>query len=170
MDEIKNKHHKIFCSTSLVNSREYTEFWNSLKNGNKQEGKMLRFDKDDNKIWLEATYFPVKKNNKVIEIIKIATDITASYEENASKEAVLSALNHSMAVIEFDTEGYILNANKNFLNATKYSLHEIVGNHHEIFCYENFYRENPDFWGKLSKGEYKTGRFERKDKNGKHSI
>lgn len=166
IQEIKNKHHKIFCSQELVNSNTYTNFWDSLRNGEKQKGKMLRFDKNGNKVWIEATYFPVVKKNKVIEVIKIATDVTKTHEENTSKEAILSAINNSMAIIEFDINGYILNANKNFLSATKYSLREVVGKHHKIFCYERFYEDNPSFWKQLSKGQYIKDRFERRDKYG----
>ena len=165
-NEIKNKHHRIFCEQSLIRSETYTRFWESLRSGVKQEGKMLRLDKFGNKVWIEAVYFPVIKNGKVFEIIKIATDITKTHEENASKEAILSAINNSMAVIEFDTEGYILNANDNFLKATKYSLKEVVGKHHKIFCYDRFYEENPDFWYHLANGQYVKDRFERKDKYG----
>lgn len=166
LSEVVNKHHRIFCSSSLVNSSEYQNFWNELNKGKKQQGKMLRFDKYGNKVWIEATYFPVIRNNKVVEVIKIATDITKSHEESLSKEAILTAINNSMAVIEFDTQGYILNANNNFLKATKYSLKEIIGKHHKIFCYDRFYEDNPGFWHKLSNGEYIKDRFERKDKYG----
>jgi len=71
-----------------------------------------------------------------------------------------------MAVIEFDTQGYILNANENFLKTTKYSIKEVVGKHHEIFCYESFYIQYPNFWENLSQGQYMKDRFERKDKYG----
>lgn len=166
ISEIKNKHHRIFCEQSLIHSETYTRFWESLKNGIKQEGKMLRIDKIGNKVWIEATYFPVIKKGKVLEIIKIPTDITKTHEDNTSKEAILTAINNSMAVIEFNIDGYILNANNNFLKATKYSLKEIIGKHHKIFCYDRFYEDNLGFWHKLSNGEYIKDRFERKDKYG----
>jgi methyl-accepting chemotaxis protein len=47
-----------------------------------------------------------------------------------------------------------------------YQLPAIIGKHHRIFCYDNFYRENPDFWQKISKGQHFVGRFERKTASG----
>lgn len=39
-----------------------------------------------------------------------------------------------MAVIEFTTDGVILEANQNFLTTMKYSLSEIKGKYHSMFC------------------------------------
>ena len=47
--------------------------------------------------------------------------------------ARLAALDRSQAVIEFDLDGRVLNANDNFLAVTGYSLAEIKGQHHRMF-------------------------------------
>lgn len=68
-----------------------------------------------------------------------------------------------MAVIEFTENGIILDANENFLAVMKYSLDDIRGKHHRIFCDAEFLASNPDFWKRLAKGERFTGRFTRQD-------
>lgn len=98
--------------------------------------------------------------------MKIAADITDNQNETLAKESVLTALNRSLATIEFDPKGNIINANENFLNTIGYSLNEIVGKHHKMFCDESFYHENPSFWDDLGRGEFKTGRFPRKNRHG----
>ena len=45
----------------------------------------------------------------------------------------LEAINRWQAVIEFSTDGTILDANRNFLAAMGYELDEIVGHHHRMF-------------------------------------
>ena len=47
-----------------------------------------------------------------------------------------------------------------------YSLSDITGKHHKLFCEQSFYDENPSFWRELGKGEFKTGRFKRVSKHG----
>ncbi|WDU63370.1 methyl-accepting chemotaxis protein [Pseudomonas poae] len=50
-----------------------------------------------------------------------------------------------------------------------YSLDEIVGQHHSLFCHRSEV-ESPGykaFWGSLNRGEYHSHRFERKNKYGK---
>ncbi|EAL3938878.1 PAS domain S-box protein [Campylobacter lari] len=50
----------------------------------------------------------------------------------------IDTANHSMAIIEFNPYGEILNANENFTQTMGYSLSEIKGKHHSMFCEEKF--------------------------------
>ncbi|GAA6154158.1 methyl-accepting chemotaxis protein [Pseudoteredinibacter isoporae] len=88
--------------------------------------------------------------------------------ELGESKAILSALEHSMAVIEFDTNGHILKANDNFLSTAGYSFSEIKGKHHEIFCAPDYARsdEYKQFWNTLRSGQVVSGQFDRVNKNG----
>ena len=84
------------------------------------------------------------------------------------EQARLSAVHSSFAIISFQPNGTIINANKNFLDALGYSLNEIVGNHHKIFC-DNVYtntREYTEFWNDLANGVTQTDEFKRIKKDG----
>ncbi|MHC4819276.1 MAG: PAS domain S-box protein, partial [Planctomycetota bacterium] len=48
--------------------------------------------------------------------------------------AIYQALDRVQAIIEFDLDGTVVSANENFLSIFGYSLDEIVGKHHRIFC------------------------------------
>lgn len=69
--------------------------------------------------------------------------------------------------IKFTPDGKILEANDNFLTTTGYAKNEILHQHHKMFCFDDFYRDNPEFWKRLARGESFSGQFERKDKSGK---
>lgn len=167
LSEIQGKHHRIFCDTDYVRSSEYHHFWQTLASGESVTGIFERFSKQHQRFYLSATYFPVcDDKGEVYKVIKIASDITARHQELEQKEAVITALDRSMAVIEFTTDGKIITANSNFLTHMSYALSDIVDQHHRIFCYDSFYRENPDFWQKISKGQHFVGRFERKTASG----
>lgn len=43
-----------------------------------------------------------------------------------------------MAIIEFEPNGTIIEANDNFLNAMNYSLEDIQGKHHRIFASDEY--------------------------------
>jgi methyl-accepting chemotaxis protein len=78
------------------------------------------------------------------------------------------AISRSQAVIEFTTEGIIIAANKNFLDAMGYSLLEVQGKHHSIFVTPE-YAASPEykaFWAKLGRGEFEAGEFHRIAKDG----
>lgn len=84
-------------------------------------------------------------------------------------EAKLAALDKSQAVIEFDTNGTILTANKNFLDAVGYQLSDIQGKHHSIFVTETdrnstAYRQ---FWEDLARGEFQSAQYKRVGNRGR---
>ncbi|MFM2479726.1 methyl-accepting chemotaxis protein [Celerinatantimonas sp. MCCC 1A17872] len=166
-DEVIGKHHRIFCEPDYVKSSEYAHFWTDLANGQANKGTFLRFKKSGNPVYVEASYFPVKDTNgKVKEIVKIASDVTDQVESLHALQAVFTALQRSLAVIEFKPDGTILTANQNFLNVVGYKLEEIQGQHHKMFCFDGFYKKNPNFWETLSRGDHFSGRFKRKDSMG----
>ncbi|MCG7588087.1 PAS domain-containing methyl-accepting chemotaxis protein [Photobacterium sp. OFAV2-7] len=165
-DEVIGRHHSVMCLQSYANSSEYENFWKQLRQGQVQKGTFERKNKAGETLWLEATYFPIKANGQVIKIMKIASDVTASTIESLNKESVLTALNRSLATIEFDPKGNILTANDNFLSTVGYPISQIAGKHHRIFCDESFYSENPSFWQDLESGQFKSGRFLRRNSHG----
>jgi methyl-accepting chemotaxis protein len=80
-----------------------------------------------------------------------------------------SALNRSMAMVQFSLTGEVLCANESFVQAMGYSLAEIEGKHHRIFCLEEDAASAHyiEFWKSLNKGVFNAGRFRRVGKNGR---
>lgn len=166
LEQLTGKHHRELCDTDYTQSAEYQTFWEHLRAGEQFSGTIPRVNAAGERLWLEATYFPIKKDGKVVEVMKIASDITREKQRLEDQSAVFSALDKSMAVIEFEPDGTIVHANPNFLGAVGYSLDQIVGQHHRIFCPEHFLQANPNFWAELAAGDFKAGQFERKDAMG----
>ncbi|WP_150912057.1 methyl-accepting chemotaxis protein [Marinobacter halotolerans] len=161
-DEVLGKHHSLFCDPDYARSSEYREFWEVLRSGRSHAGTFPRRGKKGDKLWLEATYFPIKDEQGRIErVMKIASDVTPEHDRLRDQEAAFKAINRSMATIEFEPDGTIIRANQNFLDAIGYREEEVRGKHHRIFCDGDFYREHPDFWENLAKGEFKSGQFRR---------
>ncbi|MGF1462237.1 MAG: PAS domain-containing protein [Maricaulaceae bacterium] len=72
------------------------------------------------------------------------------------------------AVIEFERDGTILDANPVFLSAMGYEAGDIVGRHHRMFVEESV-AASPDyaqFWRDLAAGEPANGRFKRVRRSG----
>ena len=87
----------------------------------------------------------------------------------ADLEATVAAIDRSQAMIEFQLDGTIITANKNFLDTVGYSLGEIVGRHHEMFVAPAYGRsaEYKAFWASLARGEFFSDKFQRVGKGGK---
>ncbi|HLN26727.1 MAG TPA: methyl-accepting chemotaxis protein [Gemmataceae bacterium] len=90
-------------------------------------------------------------------------------EQYADLAGQVAAIGKSMAVIEFNLDGSILNANENFLKTLGYTLDEIKGRHHSMFVDEAFRQsyEYKEFWAKLGRGEFQAGEFKRIAKGGR---
>lgn len=101
--------------------------------------------------------------------MKFAQDITKRKIQTLDYAGQIEAISKSQAIIEFNTDGIILNANQNFLDTLGYSLSEIQGKHHSIFCEESYKNsiEYKKFWDKLNNAEFDSGIYLRIGKNNK---
>ena len=169
LEEVVGKHHRMFCEPDYADSDEYAEFWKKLGAGEFNCAEFKRFGKGGKEIWLQASYNPVfDENGLPIRIVKFATDVTAAKLQIAEYEGMIRAIERAQAVIEFDLDGTIITANDNFLRIFGYTLDEIRGRHHRMFC-DPGYAESPEyarFWQRLGRGEYEADEFRRIDKNG----
>ncbi|BDP33527.1 MULTISPECIES: methyl-accepting chemotaxis protein [Vibrio] len=141
---------------SMVASLSAKRIWN---------GAMQIQARGQSEVWLRVLILPVFDTKGVlIQFSVIASELTRTITTSREHADLLKALNKSMAVIEFTPEGTILNANSNFLRAMGFNdVTQVSGKHHRIFCSQDevdseAYRE---FWRKLAKGEYATGRYKR---------
>ncbi|WNV75574.1 PAS domain-containing methyl-accepting chemotaxis protein [Geodermatophilus sp. DSM 44513] len=168
--EIEGKHHRIFCTPELAQSQEYADFWERLGTGQFEGGEYKRLKKGGQEIWLQATYNPIfDAEGRPFKVVKFASDVSAAKLRNAEIEARINAVDASQAVIEFDLEGTVLTANDNFLRTMGYSLRQIVGQHHSLFCSDEYKQsaEYRDFWLRLGRGESLVSRFHRKGNYGR---
>lgn len=171
LSEVVGKHHSLFVDSETKSSREYIEFWNQLNKGQFQAKEFKRLGKNQQEIWIQASYNPIfDHNGKPFKVVKYATDITKQKQRDADVNGQINAINESQAVIEFNMDGSIVTANENFLNAVGYSLQEIVGKHHSMFVDSSVVNssEYKTFWADLNQGKYQAGEFQRVGKNSKN--
>ncbi len=169
-EEIVGQQHLQLCEESYVSSPAYEKFWLDLRSGQAFSGQFKRKNKKGDIVWLEATYNPVlDRYGKILKIVKIASEVTKEVEAASYANAIIKSIDRSMAIIEFDLNGKILSANNNFIQTVGYTLDQIVGKHHSIFCDKEYIKteEYEIFWKKLKSGEYFSGQFQRVSKLGK---
>lgn len=167
-DEIVGNHHRMFVERSITESSEYIQFWRDLAAGKAQRGQFRRISKSGKDVWIEASYDPIFANGKVVGIVKIAADITGTKVASLHNENLLRALERSVAVIEFEPDGTVVDANASFCKTLGYAHDEIVGRKHSIFCDPHFVTSGAydNFWTRLRAGEFFSDTFKRIGKNG----
>lgn len=170
LDELQGMHHRQFCTPDYAESPAYRALWARLKQGEADGGEYMRLTKAGATVWLQASYNPIAgADGKPFKVVKVATDISATKLHAADVEGRLQAIDRVQAVVEFDLGGRILHANENFLKALGYTLDEVVGHHHRMFCSSEFSHSSEYllFWERLGRGEFNAGQYRRIGKDGR---
>ena len=168
--EIQGKHHSMFVGPAERDSSAYREFWASLNRGEFQSAEYKRFGKGGKEIWILASYNPILDDTgKPFKVVKFASDVTEQKLRNANFAGQIEAIGKAQAVIEFNMDGMVLDANENFLSTLGYSLGEIKGQHHSMFVppeerQSEAYRA---FWASLNRGEFQAAEYGRIGKGGR---
>jgi methyl-accepting chemotaxis protein len=111
---------------------------------------------------------PIHSESKVPSVFRFFKNSRSGKAYQLELQGKMDAIEKSQGVIEFNMDGTVITANENFLQVTGYSLGEIQGQHHRMFC-ESSYAGSPEykaFWGKLNRGESDTGEYKRLGKGG----
>jgi len=105
--ELIGQSHRRLCTPEFVQSHEYQELWDNLRNGKLFSGRIHRVAKNGSERWLEASYNPVLDGSgKVVSVIKFATDITANINKAAQeRNSALFAFNTSQQTSSWAEEG-----------------------------------------------------------------
>ena len=149
LSEIKGRHHSMFVEPDYAKSREYAEFWESLKNGEYQAKRFKRITKNNDVVWIQASYNPLKNIfGQVSKVIKYAVDITELVRaEERSQELIKEGLRHQQMIdgvptniLLADLNGNIISANPASINTLKKLEHllpikaeQIIGSSYNIF-------------------------------------
>ncbi len=162
LEDVVGRRHSMFCDTDYANSDEYRSFWERLHDGNSSVGEVPFMAGNGREVWMQASYNPIcGLSGKPTSVIKFATDITDHKKRSVELQEKWASTSRAHAICEFDPDGKILDANDSFLRIVGYTLREIVGQHHSMFCTPDYARSQVyrDFWLSLGKGEEKHDLF-----------
>lgn len=105
MDEIKNKHHRIFCDETYTSSNQYRSFWEKLARGEFDSGRYKRIAKSGKNVWIMATYNPIfDMDGRPYKVVKFATDITEQVEKEESIQRMSVDFSKSASELKDVTE------------------------------------------------------------------
>ena len=77
LNEVRGKHHSMFCGASVRGTPEYEGFWQALNRGESQAAEFRRFGKGGREIWLQARYSAILgRDGKPVSVMKVAMDMT----------------------------------------------------------------------------------------------
>ena len=107
LNEIRGKHHRMFCTREEADSAEYRHFWERLNKGEFFSGRFQRINRHGDTIWLSATYNPVfDAAGRLYKVVKFARDVTDQVRrQQAESEAAKLAYDISQQTDESARHG-----------------------------------------------------------------
>ncbi|UTL80484.1 PAS domain-containing methyl-accepting chemotaxis protein [Pseudomonas putida] len=148
----------------------YQRMKSAISRGEHLNGAFRLLRGNGEEAWLRSILQPVKGSDGRIRHFSMhSSDLTRTIETSREHESLIKALMRSTAVIEFTLDGQVLTANDRFLQTVGYSLEQVRGKHHRMFCEpeEANSAGYQAFWDKLRRGEYVADRFKRIDAHGR---
>lgn len=169
LSQVRGQHHSMFVATDERDSEEYRDFWRDLAAGQYKSGEFKRITEDGREVWLQASYNPIlDMNGRPFKVVKNAVDVTQQKLRQGDFEGQIAAIQKSQAVVSFDLDGTIIEANDNFLTLMGYKLSDVVGRHHRMFVPAQIAAgtEYEDFWAALREGQFTSAKFRRVSRDG----
>lgn len=174
VDELLGQDHRIL--NSGYHPKEFfKELWDTIKIGNVWRREVKNKTKEGSYYWVDTTIYPVKdESGKLQKFVAIRFDITSQkeaeeklYAANASIISQKMALDSAAIVAETDLRGKITYVNDKFLEISKYSRKELMGNDHRIlnssFHPKEFFK---DLWDTIKSGKVWKQEVKNKAKDG----
>ncbi|MDQ6953347.1 MAG: methyl-accepting chemotaxis protein [Mariprofundaceae bacterium] len=137
LKKIQGEHHSMFVTDEYRESSAYTKFWKRLNKGEFIADQFLRMGKGGKKVWIQASYNPIRDaNGRIYKVVKFATDIT---KQKALDDELKQAMNEVQTVLKaVSKQDLCLEVNGNYsgelselkhaVNDTVHSLRDIVLN------------------------------------------
>jgi len=169
-DEVVGQPYTKFVDPAEVQTADYQAFWADIRGGKDRYGVLRRIGKDGREIWLGATHHQVRGlKGPVREVIKIAHDITDMHRTALGNAATLAAIQRTNTMVVVSPDGYVLDANDNFLQALGYSRAELIGQHRNIYLLEadQGSAQDQQYWDRSLHGPLVDAEFCRRAKDGR---
>ncbi|MBS0153193.1 MAG: PAS domain S-box protein [Nitrospira sp.] len=148
----------------------FKTMWQTIGRGEIFHGVIKNRRKDGTPYYVDAVIKPIMgTNGKPKKYLGVRYDVTEYELARLNMKGIVDAINASYSMVEFDLNGNILSANSNCLQLLGYTINEIKGRHHRLFCEPVFSgsSEYQAFWQKLSRGDFDAGVYKHLTKGGK---
>ncbi len=147
----------------------FKKMWQTIGRGEMFRGVIKNRAKDGTPYYVDAVIAPIMgENGKPKKYLGVRYDITEAEIERQNSRGILAAIDTSYAYIEFQLDGTVITANRNFLQVLGYQGDDVRGRHHRMFVdpTEAAAPAYAEFWRQLNAGQAQSGVFRRIGKGG----
>jgi methyl-accepting chemotaxis protein len=144
---------------------EHKRILDQLSHGEVISGEYRRQGKNGKEVWVIASYHPVLNKKGVLDrILWLATDVTESRMELKVRTDIM---NLTSIVSESNLRGDILTTNDKYIEVSKYSREELIGQPHSITRHPDMPKEVfKELWATIGRGKMFRGVIKNRAKDG----
>lgn len=161
IEDVVDQPHAKFCPDDYSESLSYRALWQKLRDGEIiDETDAHRITGSNNDIWTSTRMLPIRNEKGIItRVVEFTSNNTNDYIKSHDVSEKWRSAQNAFAIVEFDIDGKVLNANDGFVRIIGYSARETIGEHHSSFCSTEYGQSQGyrDDWLALSKGEKREG-------------
>ncbi|WP_179504468.1 MULTISPECIES: PAS domain-containing methyl-accepting chemotaxis protein [unclassified Sphingomonas] len=167
-EDLVGRRYVNLCHKGAVEDSAAPAFWQRAADGHAQVTAVRLAVGDREPAWVRLAFSRLDADDSTpARILAVGIDISRDGLARFDAEAKLDALDHAVALVEFNMDGQVLAANENYLKLTGYTLDEVLGEQHTLFCdaetaSSDAYRE---LWNTLRRGQSCHGAYKRFGKN-----
>jgi len=170
-DEVNGLNHSSLLEPNKRDSVDCKEFWNDLCNGRHKSGEYQRVGKGGKDVWIQGYYNAIlDAKNQPCKVMLFATDTTATnalLAELAEMRVRAEIMNLTSIVSESDLKGDILSVNEKFIEISKYSRDELIGQPHNTTRHPDMPKETfKELWSTIGRGKTFRGIIKNQAKDG----
>ena len=108
LEEIKGRHHRMFCDPEYASSAAYAALWEGLRAGRLEAGRFVRFGRGGKEIWIQASYNPIRNaEGEVVGVVKYATDITQQVKLEQEMQHLVKEVDSGSTTFVDKTKGIV---------------------------------------------------------------
>lgn len=162
--------YRMLCASGPAHAEATKTLWEGVRGGRAWSGDTRLLCKDGEPAFFTLTALPsLGDGGAPSGVLVHLADVTEARTRALEAQAVAAAVQRTQAVVEFDLEGRVLHANELFLAAFGYTLGEVVGKSHRMFCVPAHAdsAEYAAFWAELRGGRPRCGEFMRMHRQGR---
>ncbi|MCC7474209.1 MAG: PAS domain-containing protein [Pirellulales bacterium] len=117
LEDIKDKHHRMFVDPKYAASPEYAQFWEKLNHGESQSGEYRLVAKNGKEVWIQARYSALlDEKGHPYKVVRYSSDITEQKRlqqaqkdkeerERAAQEELCRKVDYILAVVNEAAQG-----------------------------------------------------------------
>lgn len=171
--EIVGQSRRVLLDESNPQDADEEAATRGLQNSGPRADLVGRLTKAGKKLWLSATYLPIKNDaGEVIKVVTVSHDVTSEVElECANKQNLLrqiEAISATHGRVVYDVDGTILEVNDMALDLLGYKREELVGQNYAKLVHPDYAGTDryEKFLEEVKSGVVPAGNFKRFRKDG----